>query len=327
MSDTKAYYFGNDANVGANGLLASIIPALQNKGLDTSYLMGLLSGNNNGGFFGNNGFESIIALIIVAAIFGNGNGNGIFGGGNNNAEREMLMSAIQRNGTDLSQLAQSLNCSVGRINDAVNAVASQICNLSGQLGMSSQQIVNSIQSGNASIIQSICDCCCKTQNAITTMGYENQLANCQQTNTLVSTANTNAQMLRDSATANTNAILGRIDAMERASLNDKIDALREKNAQQAVAINNYQQTQTFGAMITQATQPIVAAVNNLQSDVDGIKCRLPKTEVIPATPDYVQVNRSINIPYGPYCVGFGGFGGLGLGAYNGGCCQASSLWG
>ena len=42
MSDTKAYYFGNDANVGANGLLASIIPALQNKGLDTSYLMGLL---------------------------------------------------------------------------------------------------------------------------------------------------------------------------------------------------------------------------------------------------------------------------------------------
>lgn len=99
MSDTNAYYFGNDANVGANGLLASIIPALQNKGLDTSYLMGLLSGNNNGGFFGNNGFESIIALIIVAAIFGNGN-FGFGGGGNNNAAREMLMSAIQRNGTD-----------------------------------------------------------------------------------------------------------------------------------------------------------------------------------------------------------------------------------
>lgn len=155
------------------------------------------------------------------------------------------------------------------------------------------------------------------------MGYENQLANCQQTNTLVTTANTNAQMLRDSATANTNAILGRIDAMERASLNDKIDALREKNAQQAVAINNYQQTQTFGAMITQATQPIAAAVNNLQSDVDGIKCKLPKTETIIATPDYVPINRSINVGYAPYyCGGYNAFGGYG---WNG--CQNGSLWG
>lgn len=313
MSDTKAYYFGNDANVGANGLLASIIPALQNKGLDTSYLMGLLSGNNNGGFFGNNGFESIIALIVIAAIFGNGNGNGIFGGGNNNAEREMLMSAIQRNGTDLSQLAQSLNCSVGRINDAVNAVASQICNLSGQLGMSSQQIVNSIQSGNASIIQSICDCCCKTQNAITTMGYENQLANCQQTNTLVSTANTNAQMLRDSATANTNAILGRIDAMERASLNDKIDALREKNAQQAVILNNAQQTAQFSAMLA----PIA-------EDLASIKCKLPKTEVVNVQPDYIPVNRSVNVAYAPYCGCGYGFG-AGWGFPNG--WNGGSLWG
>ena len=326
MSDTKAYYFGNDANVGANGLLASILPALQNKGLDTSYLMGLLSGNNNGGFFGNNGFESIIALIIVAAIFGNGN-FGFGGGGNNNAAREMLMSAIQRNGTDISQLAQSIGCSNGRLQDAISEISTQICNFAGQNGLSFQQVINSIQSGNSSVIQSICDCCCKTQNAITTMGYENQLANCQQTNTLVSTANANAQMLRDSSTANTNAILNRIDAMERASLNDKIDSLREKNAQQATAINNYQQTQTFGAMITQATQPIASAVSHLQSDVDGIKCRLPKTEVIQTTPDYVPINRSINIPYGPYCAGFGGFGGFGLGSYNGGCCQASSLWG
>ena len=107
----KTYVFDSGAN--NNSLLASILPALQNKGIDSSYLMGLMSNNGNGGFFGNNGgFQDIIALIVIAAIFGNGNGNGIFGGGNNNnsAEREMLMSAIQRNGTDLSQLAQSLNC-------------------------------------------------------------------------------------------------------------------------------------------------------------------------------------------------------------------------
>jgi hypothetical protein len=90
-----------------------------------------------------------------------------------------------------------------------------------------------------------------------------------------------------------------------------------------VAINNYQQTQTFGAMITQATQPIAAAVNNLQSDVDGIKCKLPKTETIIATPDYVPINRSINVGYAPYyCGGYNAFGGYG---WNG--CQNGSLWG
>lgn len=99
----RTYVFNQDGGAGSgNGLLASILPSLQNRGIDTGYLMGLMGGNGNGGFFGNNGgFQDIIALIVIAAIFGNGN----FGfGGNNNqgnsAEREMIMSAIQRNGIE-----------------------------------------------------------------------------------------------------------------------------------------------------------------------------------------------------------------------------------
>lgn len=311
MSDTKAYYFGNDANVGTNGLLASIIPALQNKGLDTSYLMGLLSGNNNGGFFGNNGFESIIALIIVAAIFGNGNfGFGVNNNHANNAEREMLMSAIQRNGTDLSQLAQSLNCSVGRINDAVNAVASQICNLSGQLGMSSQQIINSIQSGDCQLANQIASCCCTIQkeiansNAITTRGFADV-----------------GYALRDQTcniekaiAASTSQILDGQRAAEMRDMQDKLDALREKNAQQAVILNNAQQTAQFQAMLA----PIA-------EDLASIKCKLPKTEVVNVQPDYIPVNRGVNISYAPYCgCGYGGFGGFG---WNGNGCNGGSLWG
>lgn len=310
MSDTKAYYFGNDANVGANGLLASIIPALQNKGLDTSYLMGLLSGNNNGGFFGNNGgFQDIIALIVIAAIFGNGNfGFGVNNIHANNAEREMLMSAIQRNGTDLSQLAQSLNCSVGRINDAVNAVASQICNLSGQLGMSSQQIINSIQSGDCQLANQIASCCCTIQkeiansNAITTRGFADV-----------------GYALRDQTcniekaiAASTSQILEGQRASEMRVMQDKLDALREKNAQQAVILNNAQQTAQFQAMLA----PIA-------EDLASIKCKLPKTEVVNVQPDYIPVNRGVNISYAPYYgCGYGGFGGFGCNNGFGG-----SLWG
>ena len=52
MSETKVYQFGEQGTTANNNLLASILPALQNKGLDTGYLMGLMNGNNGGGIFG-----------------------------------------------------------------------------------------------------------------------------------------------------------------------------------------------------------------------------------------------------------------------------------
>lgn len=57
----------------------------------------------------------------------------------------MLMDAIQRNGVDISQLASTLNCSVGQVQAAIQQVASQVCNVGNQVGMTGQQIINSIQ--------------------------------------------------------------------------------------------------------------------------------------------------------------------------------------
>ena len=329
----KTYVFGTDANAGSNGLLASILPALQNRGIDSSYLMGLMSGNNNGGFFGNNGgFQDIIALIVIAAIFGNGNGNGLFGGGgNNSAEREMLMSAIQRNGTDLSQLAQTLNCSVGQIHNAVDQVATQICQLTGQIGMSSQQIINSIQAGNAGLASQICGCCCDLKQLISESNYLTERGFCN-TNQIISkgfsdlgyATRDQTCSLEKAIEASTSRVLEGQRAAEMREMQREITERDRRIAEQSTAINNYQQTQTFGAMITQATQPIAAAVSNLQSDVDVIKCKLPKTETIIATPDYVPINRSINVGYAPYCGnGFNAFGGWG---WNNGCGNAFS-WG
>lgn len=92
-----------------------------------------LCGNRNGSF--GNGWDGIIALIVIAAIFG-GNGNGLFGGNNNNStERQMLMDAIQRNGVDISQLASTLNCSVGQVqavaplNAGINSLNTEIAGI------------------------------------------------------------------------------------------------------------------------------------------------------------------------------------------------------
>jgi hypothetical protein len=274
-------------------------------------------GNNNG-FFGNNGFESIIALIIVAAIFGNGGfGFGGWGGNGNNvvastAEREMLLSAIQRNGVDLSQLASSINCSVGRVDDAVGQVATQICNLAGQQGLSFQQVINSIQSGNAALASQLCNCCCDLKSAIaqtnvglergfSSVAYETQRQTCD---------------IEKAIASSTSQILEGQRAAEMRDLQDKLDALREKNAQQAVILNNAQQTAQFSAMLA----PIA-------EDLASIKCKLPKTEVVNVQPDYIPVNRSVNVAYAPYYgCGYGagyGFGnGWGWNNYNNG-----SLWG
>lgn len=320
----RTYVFNQDGGAGSgNGLLASILPSLQNRGIDTGYLMGLMGGNGNGGFFGNNGgFQDIIALIVIAAIFGNGN----FGfGGNNNqgnsAEREMIMSAIQRNGIDLNQLAGSINCSVGQIESAINAVSTQLCNIGSQIGMSSQQIINSIQAGNSALATQLADCCYKTQNAITTMGYENQLAMCNQTNTLVNTANQNTLSLRDGATANTQAIIAKLDAMQNQALQDKIASLTAEKATLTAEISQRNQNATILNAVGQQIAPLAAGLQALQSDVDGIKCRMPAT--VP-----VQYPNIVGVNLDTYrAAAFGAYAGdaaYGRGGYGCGC---NNYWG
>lgn len=81
--------------------------------------------------------------------------------------------------------------------------------------------------------------------------------------------------------ANTNAIIAKLDAMQNQALLDKIDSLREKNSTLVSQLSQEHQTATFGTMISQATTPIVTKLNALQSDVDGIKCKLPNTVSVP----------------------------------------------
>lgn len=327
MSDTKVYQFGEQGT--SNSLLASILPSLQNKGVDTGYLLGMLGNNNNGGLFGGRGFEDIIALIIVAAIFGNGNfgfgGFGGNGGGNliaSTAEREMLMSAIQRNGVDLSQLAQTLGCSNSRIQDAIGQVSTQLCNFAGQNGLSFQQVINSIQAGNAALASQIASCCCDIRTAIADSNYVTERGFCNTNQNITKGFSDLGYATRDQTCAiekaiadSTQQILAGQAAIEKRELQREIATLQEEK-----------QTYKLGNMMAQNNAPLAAAISALQSDVDGIKCRLPRTEVIPATPEYVAVNRSINVGYQPFCLN-----GYGVGystGWNNGCCNGNAFsWG
>ena len=178
----RTYVFNQDGGAASgNGLLASILPSLQNRGVDTGYLMGLLGGGNgNGGFFGNNGgFQDIIALIVIAAIFGNGNFG--FGGNNNqgaNEGREMIMQTLNRNGVDIASLAQAVNTSSDQILAGINSVSQAICGLGNQMGQNTNSILTAIMQGNNALTSQICSCCCDMKQLVTTQGYESQLAMC-----------------------------------------------------------------------------------------------------------------------------------------------------
>lgn len=314
----KVYLFGNEGNSASNNLLASILPTLQNRGVDTGYLLGMLNDRNGrGGLFGDgNGIGDIIALVIIAALFGNNNGNGIFGGGgNNNAEREMLMSSIQRNGTDLSQLAQSLNCSIGQIDNAIGQVASQICALTGQVGMSSQQIINSVQFGNSTLANQIASCCCDLKQLVSESNYLTERGFCN-TNQILAKGfsdvgyETQRQTcdIEKAIAASTAQIMEGQRAAELREMQDKMDALREKNAQQAVILNNAQQTSQFAAMLA----PI-------QADLAELKCNQLPVKKIACPEQYIPLNASVNATYGliPTC-GYNTFGGWG---WNGNFCN------
>ena len=331
MSDSKVFMLP-ETGTNNSELMSLLAPLLSQRGVDPNVLLAM---NRNGGFGGEGGWFMWVIFLFFLMGWG-GNGWGGFGNNrgnlvgddalgnliNNDSGRELLMSAIQGNGNAINQLASTLNCDINSVKSAINGVMSQIQGVGNQVGMSSQQIINAIQAGNCQIASKLADCCC-----------ENRLAICQQTNTLQNAINgiatsqekgfssvayeTQRQTcdIQNSIKSATDAILaGQRDA-ELREMQNKIDALREANSQKDVIINNGQQTAVFSSMIQSATAPITNAVNALQGDINGIKCRLPETVTLPYSCATAVPTQAV---FGYNGLGWTGFGGCG--------CN-NSLWG
>ena len=284
--ESKTYVFGNEGSTSNNGMLGLLAPLLQKQGVDPNVLLAM-KGNN--GFCGEGGWFMWVIFLFFLMGWG-GNGWGGFGnngrGGlaneiNNDNGRALLMDAIGGNRNALSNLATQLNCTEGQIQSAISALTSQVQNVGNQVGMSGMQTINALQQGNMQIAQQIANCCCQTNNNITTQGYENKLAICHQTHAINDNANANALMLRDTNQSNHLALMGKLDQMQTQAMQDKLDALREKNSALVAQISNEHQTQALQAYQAQIITPVNAALAALQAEVAGIKCKLPNTVSVP----------------------------------------------
>lgn len=279
------------------GIDAGIAALMQNanKGnMDPAALMAMM--NNNYGFGGNGAWW--IWIILLFFCWGGFGGNG-FGRGasdasrlaselNTDANTNLLMQAINGNKEAISSLSNTLNCDFNSVTSALNNINSGVSKISCDVKLSSCEVINAITSGNAALASKLAECCCNTQRSIdsvnlnlTKMGYEDQLAMCNQTNTLVNTMNQNTLSLRDSNLANTQAILQKIDNFENIYRQDKMDRLTSENLALKGQISQANQNQYIAATVQANTAPIVNRLNSLQSDVDGIKCKLPNTVSVP----------------------------------------------
>ncbi len=289
-------------------------------------LASMMNGNN--GFGGNGNWMWVIFLFFLYPLMRNGFwGNNGFGGDNgnlgslgnlvnNDAGRELLMQGINGNASAIRDLAGMFNTSTDLIQQAICGVNNSITQLSGQVGMSGQQVINAIQLGNQGLAAQLAQCCCDLRTAVTTGNYENQIATLQQTQTLNdATRNVgervtqgfcdtayafrdqtcqlgtaiqgSTQQIKDATSAQTTAIIAKLDNMERASMQSKIDGLLEANSTLRTQINLEHQN-----ALTQ--QAIAAAVAPINAQLAEIKCAQPNTVTVPYYPFTLQPNCGCN---------------------------------
>lgn len=276
MSETKTYVFGEGGN--------------SQNGFDPNLMWASMM--NGGGFGGGMNYLWPFFLLFLWGRGGFGgwgnNGNGCGNGYeflssqiNNSTGRELLMQAINGNGNAIGQLANNFNCGIGDIQNALHSLSTQICQFSAQTGLGQQQVINALERGDASLASQLASCCCDLKGAISgveatvTRGFADV-----------------GYALRDQ-TCNLERVIAA--STERIVEGQRAAEMRELQRELAT-LRDEKQTCKIGGMIAAATNPILA-------EVEGIKCKLPRTVTLP----YSEATAV------PNCIGWGlGFNGWGF---------------
>lgn len=298
----KTYVFGDGAN---NGVLSLLGPLMQQRGIDPNVLLAM----RNNGFGGSEGSWFIWILFLL--VFAGGWGNGGFGNNANNAYgANCLLSAIDGNGDAINQLAATLHCDVNQIQTALCSLQSSIQSVGSQVGLSGQQIINAIQSGNCSIANQLATCCCDMKNLVTTQGYENRIASSENTAAIISKIDNQTTLIND-----------KFCQLEMREMQSKIDTLRDEK----LALQNNISQRAQNEYIASSLFPISTALTELRADFECFKSHQPELISVPK-------DNGVYVHYNPYTVvpncAFGYGAGLGFnnwGAWNNGC--NGSLWG
>lgn len=288
--------------------------------MDPNLVAALMNGRNNQDQFGGANGWWLWIIVLFWLWGGRGFGNGFGGNGNdccanglpaqlnNDYGRELLMQAIQGNRSAIDQISNALNCSTSQLQNAICNVQGAIDKVAGQVGMTSQAVINAVQQQGCEIGNQISSCCCNlsslinqstcaTQNMITQQSFDNQLRTLEQTNVLQNNINNGLANNREQSTSQFNILSAKIDAQSQQIQNAFCDL--EKREMQHTIDSLREQKQTLELFAAQQAQT--------QNIVNQIRpCPVPS---------YLVCNPFASNGYGGYPYGFNG--------YNGGCCNNS----
>lgn len=279
-------------------------------GLDFATFMNSALRNNDDGVWGGNGGLLWIFLLILFGGWGNGfNNRGQAGQLTNDAaitgavdaaiqraradgiSDSMLMEAVKGNQTVIQTLANTFNTDISNVQQSLCALNGGIDKLSGQIGLSGQQVINAIQMGNMNLVQQLMSCCCDTKTLITQQAHETQLATMEQTNTLSDRMQTGFSDIRQIIDNQTAQMTAGFQGIKDMFTQNKIDSLQaEVNRLQANA-NNSTQTAYLQNYINSQIAPMQTTINNINS-------RIPQ---IPNPAYLINTNTGCGANYGYGC--------------------------
>lgn len=272
---------------------------------------------NNGFGFGNgmNGIYDLLGVAIIASLFGwNGGGFGGFGGGfggaggagfisnqlNNDSGRELIMNAITAQGEAARTAIQTMSTMVGQdfnlLNGGIQSAQNTLNQIANAQGMSTLQLINAVQAGDAAITSTLQNCCCQTQKQIMEQGYQSQIATLNQTNQLGSQADRNTNSLLNAINAQTVAMNDQFCAARERDMQAKIDTQADIITQLRGQIDNASQTNQIIGYVNSVIAPLQKTVTEIADK------QLPTVPVV-----YPNIQAINNTPY------MGGFYGNGFG--------------
>ena len=262
-----------------------------------------MGGGLFGGNYGMNGIADLFGLAIIASMFGwngGGFGNGGFGGGNsgaaflanqlsNDSGRELIMNAITNQGEASRTAIQTLSTMLGQdfnlTNAGIQSAQNTLNQIANQLGMSTLQMINAVQSGDAAITSTLQNCCCQTQKQIMEQGYQSQIATLNQTNQLCSQADRNTNSLLNAINAQTVAMNDQFCAARERDMQAKIDTQADIITQLRGQIDNANQTAQITGYVNSLIAPLQAKVTEIaDKQLPTVPVQWPQIQAVNTTP-------------------------------------------
>lgn len=298
MDDSKVFMFPDGGTKQTNDV-NSLLPLLM-----------MSNGGMNGG-----GWMWIIFLFFLyplmrnGGLFGNagGYGNGCLGPlanmVNNNDGRDLIMQAINGNGAAVQRLATMFGAKVDMIQAAISQVNNAITQVGCKIDSSTGALLNAGTQNTMTLAQQLVNCCCNLKTMISDTAHQSQLETLRQTDTIKESVNGVGSVvtrgfsdvgyaLRDQ-TCNLersidtvgDRVIAKLDASEKAAMQDKINALQTQLT-----------TEHQSGVIA---QQIAAAVNPIAAAVQEIKCAQPQTVTVPYQP-FQAIPNCVAYQYGMY---------------------------